>query len=185
TVILMQEGFNVVSFSLYHKLGFGVRSVFLAIKGDPPRVNLDTGKGTRLRPIAPEDLDEIAALDEKLTGLARRADFEFVLRYGRGVLALDGAKMRGFGFALGNESGWNVGPVITYDEETAETLIYAVRGDKAGSMFIRVDARHPALLNRLYRHGFVLDTISTLMVRGPYRPPDAVALPSLFPEVLA
>jgi predicted N-acetyltransferase YhbS len=65
---LLQDGFHMRSLSLYARLGFDVKAGCVVMQGDPRG---ELVAGVEVRPVTEDDLDECAALCEKVHGFER------------------------------------------------------------------------------------------------------------------
>jgi GNAT superfamily N-acetyltransferase len=178
---LTQDAFNNVSFALYHKLGFVVRDVMLALERST--ADLEPVDIAGIRPMRPEDVGPAAALDAQLTGINRPQDFDFIRQIGDGfVLERRGAPA---GYLLRRLTGryMTLGPAAAH---TDEDLFALIAGAMAANPFhgvgLRALASRPAILNRLLAAGFRIGHLGTYMVRGAWTPPVGAHIPASFPE---
>ena len=72
---LVQDAFNVVSFPLYSALGFAVRGTIAALVGH--NIRGDVSEDVEIREWRAEDIEHVAALDTRLTGIEREQDLRF------------------------------------------------------------------------------------------------------------
>ena len=184
SVRLVQDAFNNVSFSLYSKLGFVPRDVVPNLVAEDPRPQ-PVANGTEVRLMTVADLDEVAALDTRVTGLARRCDFELLLAFGSHLVCQRGGRIVGYLCRLALEDVNHLGPAAAEEPDDLKSLLYhAAQMPGARAARIGLHASQPELVQYAMDSGYAVDHLSTYMVRGDWQPPKGVCAIAQFPEAL-
>lgn len=183
SVSLTQATYNVVSFSLYSKLGFVVRDTFAHLEGRLVAPEIDTGA---VRLMRPDETDAAAALDTHLTGFRRAPDFALLRNTGPAWVVERDGEMRGFLLTLGLGEAVHLGPASAEDDESLIALIAAAGSEMADTaLAANVVVSQPAVLRWMIEHGMRVEDLGTWMVRGEYAPPRGSHLRGIaFPEGL-
>lgn len=181
SVCLTQAAYNVVSFSLYSKLGFVVRDAFAGVEGTLDAPEVDT---SGVRPMRPGETDAATALDTRLTGFRRAPDFALLRNIGPGWVLERGGQMRGYLLTLPLGDTTHLGPAGAEDDEGLLALIGAAARDLAGTtLSANAVTSQPKVLRWLLERGMHVESLGTWMVRGDYTPPSGRHLRSVgFPE---
>jgi GNAT superfamily N-acetyltransferase len=189
-VRLVSSAMNLDSFSLYTRAGFVPRTVFQDMLLTVPAEGL-AGHGPeagRVRPARIEDVEAMAALEEEVSGIRREHDFRFFIenRDGRwhvSVLEGEGSGVEGF-LASVNHPGSNMlGPGVMRTERGAEALIVAELNQHRGrTPVFLVPAQCADLVRRMYALGAKNCELHFAQVRGAWREPAAVVMPTFMPE---
>lgn len=182
SVCLTQATYNVVSFSLYSKLGFVVRDMHVHVEGRIDAPEVDT---TGVREMRAGDVAAASALDARLTGFRREPDFALLRSIGPGwVLERDGV-LRGYLLTL-DAGHIHLGPAGAEDDEALMALIAAAaRALPGATLGANAVVSQPRLLRWLLECGLQVADIGSYMVRGDYTPPKGRHLRGLgFPEGL-
>jgi len=174
---LFVEGWNADAFALFSGRSFTPGDVVAALErpgGAAPRI--DAARGLEVAPFRPGDLDELTALDTRLTGLERRQDLETLVRLV--------ARRRGALVGYLGVSGNRLGPALALDVADLGGLVARALADVQGAAAARLSTAPPTAMLAALGLGFQVSAVGMLMVRGvapPARPPQ---LYSIVPEVL-
>jgi GNAT superfamily N-acetyltransferase len=161
---------------LYRKLGFQTIGSVHRLEIDPAGTPAAASPMPNdVRPLQPDDLEEIVRLDERAFGACRRAVYEtlFALRTpGWGCRDADGALL-GFTFAIRKPSALCLGSVVARDVSIALALVR--RASSGWTVPVRVDVPHEQTAFRceLLAGGFRERMISPLMSFGTDSLPGA------------
>ncbi|XBO41188.1 GNAT family N-acetyltransferase [Alsobacter sp. KACC 23698] len=157
---------------LYRSMGFKDEATVYQCQGEA-RLTADVKPRGMLRPIAPADMDAIAALDRVAFGADRRRLLDLLAGMSQGlVLERDGAVV-GYGLCRPFGRGYVVGPLVATTDEDAVALAAPHIAAHAGS-FVRLDTRSEAgpFAELLVRAGLpVFDTVTTMsLASSPWLP---------------
>jgi ribosomal protein S18 acetylase RimI-like enzyme len=181
---LVQDSFNTVSFPLYSKLGFAVHGLIASLGGQELRPSTRP-RGVAIREATPEDAARLAALDTKLTAIARAQDLQYFLQQAPQLMSFIDGKLTGYLCILRLGESAFLGPAAATEPATLKALIsYAAEKEKGKTLRMRLPTRHHELLLDLMKMGFRVETLQTYMVRGPWKTPKGTDLLALFPESL-
>lgn len=123
-----------------------------------------------LRPAVRDDLDALAELDRRASGLSRRILVEALLEQGQGVVLQEHDEIIGFAMLRPFGRGELIGPVVAVDEKAARVLIAHWLAVCAGR-FVRIDIPPEiGIASWLATAGLVRVDIGTRMICGT---PDA------------
>lgn len=184
SIRLFQDAFNRQSFALYSGLGFEGRDIMAVLRAAPTRFR-GTHAAGRLRELHTADLNEVAMLDFRLTGLDRPADLVFLVDRGP-AFVLEGSRgIEGYGLAFKAEDTLFLGPVAATTTEGVLQLSAHICGEAdCDIVTVRAFGRPGTLMTALLAAGFEVRSLGTYMVRGSYEEPRGVQLSALFPEAL-
>jgi hypothetical protein len=177
SIRLFQDAWNPTSFALYAGRSFAPVDVIAALAraaGAPPRI--DASRGLEVGPPRPNDLAEVAALDQRLTGLERQGDL------GASVKLV--ARRRGVIVGFYGAAGGRLGPALALDVADLFALVARGLGEADGPTVARLSTAAPTAMIAALALGFRVASIGTLMVRGvapAARPPQLFGLE---PEIL-
>jgi ribosomal protein S18 acetylase RimI-like enzyme len=181
---LVQDAFNTVSFPLYSKLGFAAHGMVASLGGKDLRP-ATRPRGIAVREATLEDAARIAALDTKLTAIARPQDLQYFLQQSPQPMSFVDGKLAGYLCVLRMGESAFLGPAAAAEPAALKALIsYAVEKEAGKTLRLRLPARHHELLLELMKMGFRLEALQTYMVRGSWKPPKGTDLLALFPESL-
>jgi predicted N-acetyltransferase YhbS len=184
SVRLTQDAFNNVSFSLYSKLGFVPRDVVSALAAQEPRPQAVANAG-KVRLMTGADLGEVAALDTRVTGLARRCDFDLLLGFGPHLLYEHADRIVGYLCRMSIGDVDYLGPAAAAQPDDLKGLLYHVAqmtGRRAARIVLH--ASQPEIVQYAIDSGYAVVNLSTYMVRGDWQPPNGVCAIAQFPEAL-
>ncbi len=180
---LVQDAFNVASFPLYSRLGFAVCGTVASLVGQ--HIQAHVPGDIEIREWATEDIEHLATLDTRLTGIARAQDLRFFHTQPPHIAALVQGQLAGYLCFLRTEAGTFFGPAAATHPAVLRALILsAAERERGRALRMRFPTRHVALLRELLAVGFRVETLQTYMVRGVWQAPDGVELLALFPEAL-
>lgn len=94
--------------------------------------------GWTLRPATRDDLDVLVDLDQRASGLSRRALMQALLEQGQGAVLQEHGETIGFSMLRDFGRGESIGPVVAIDEKAARVLIAHWLSVCAGR-FVRID----------------------------------------------
>mgnify|MGYP002623446649 FL=1 len=121
---------------LYAKFGFQPIGKIRQHQGTPrAAASVTRIEGGRLRPLQRDDL---AALDERASGLPRAALLGAIAEAGTGLVLETADGIAGYAFCRRFGRGQVIGPVVAPDQQSAQSLIAAWLA-RNGSMFQRID----------------------------------------------
>jgi GNAT superfamily N-acetyltransferase len=171
---LLQDSFNVQSFSLYAALGFDARENLVVLSGTPSST---APSSWEIRSLTASDIAACEALHESVHGYSRTNELRDALATGAPIVALRDGRVRGYMVA---PSIWlaNHGVAETHDDMQA-LLLGAPQIAKQPISFL-MPARSAALVRWCLAQGFRAVRPMTLMTIGEYREPQG----SYFPSVL-
>jgi N-acetylglutamate synthase-like GNAT family acetyltransferase len=177
------EAFNPAVFALiYFSLGFELVAdlLDLILRGE---VKQEVEPCGNVGELTLDDLDQICAYDSPRSGLDRRSDFTYFMRWGKVFAYRDQSQIRGYLACLPGSSWVQLGPLVAEGQEEAECLFrHGVASFKDQDFRTRIMARDHSLANALKGLGFRLYCTEFLMVRGPWRPSQYVEALGIFPE---
>lgn len=181
---LVQDSFNIVSFPLYSKLGFAAHGTVASLGGQKFRP-ATRPRGIAIREASAEDAARLAALDTKLTSIARPQDLQYFLQQSPQLMSFIDGKLAGYLCILPMKEAAFLGPAAASDPAALKALIsYAMEKENGKSLRMRLPTRHHELMLDLLKMGFRVEALQTYMVRGPWKTPKGADLLALFPESL-
>jgi len=187
---LVSSAINLDSFSLYNRVGFVPRMAFqdMFIESLDEDLIANTAGSDRVRPATLEDIPAIVSLEEELVGIRREKDYRFFIENEMGiwhtlVLEGDGGKLDGFLGSVAHPGSNLLGPGVMRAESTAVALIGAqLIHHKGGSPVFLVPAEAPELVQTLYGWGARNCELHFAQIRGDYRRPTGIVMPTFMPE---
>lgn len=184
SVRLIQEAFNNVSFSLYSKLGFVVRDVAPLLVAENPRPKPAANPPT-VRLMTPADLESVAALDARLTGMQRQPDIALLLGFARQLVCERDGRLTGFLCRVSFGDNTLLAPAAAEELDDLKALLCrAVQLPGPRLTHLRLTARQHEVLRYVLDAGFVISNVGTYMVRGEWQPPRGAHLMAMFPEAI-
>jgi GNAT superfamily N-acetyltransferase len=176
SIRLVQAGYNMQSFSLYHKLGFNVTDLLANIRGRP---GADHQPRDTVREYTPGDLEACNALHRDVHGLDRRHDIEFIANFAPPLVVERGGEIAGYLSRFPGEETF-VTHGVTRDEEALRDLIIGMAGTSPGNVHMLIPVSHPETLRWAMTNGFELLELDSYMARGEYQEPIGCWVPSPF-----
>jgi hypothetical protein len=172
---LLQAAYNLVSFSLYCRLGFDAKEEIAYLRGRPPA---DEGTTGAVRECTPQDLDTLDALSLEVLGFCRRGDVEMAMPVAQPLVVERKGRAVGYVCRFAMPSGAFLGPAVARDEEALKDLIVGAARLVPGGLRLAVPVNCPSLLRWALQSGFSLLGLETLMVKGTCRVPAWAYMPS-------
>ena len=171
---LLQDTFNVQSFSLYAALGFDAREILLVLSGSPQSA---PPSDWEIRLLTASDVAGCEELHERVHGYTRTNELRDALTTGAPITALRGGRVRAY---MAAPTIWLANHGVAETEEDIKALLLgAARIAKQPISFL-MPARRAALFRWCLTQGFRVTRPMTLMTIGEYREPQG----SYFPSVL-
>jgi GNAT superfamily N-acetyltransferase len=184
SVRLIQDAYNNVSFSLYSKLGFVPREVVARFVAEAPRPKLPENS-LAVREMTTADLESVAALDERKTGMRRRPDFALLLGLGSQLVCEQGGRLTGFLCRVRADDEVMLGPGAAERlDDLWALLCEAVRLSGPARVRFWVTASQHELVRCAFDAGFLISSLSTYMVKGEWQPPEGPHFMAMFPEAI-
>jgi GNAT superfamily N-acetyltransferase len=188
---LTQSAINLDSFSLYNKAGFVPRQAYQDMFIEVPENGLDvTSDGDAcVRDGRLEDVQQLAALEKRVSGITREQDYEFMIANELGYWGFsvyecsDNGELLGFLGSCAHPGCTMIGPGVSDNESVAESLLFHRLNAFAGKMavfLIPVDAEN--LVQRLYSIGARNCELHFAQVLGDCQPYDGINMPTFMPE---
>jgi len=177
SVRLLQAAYNMVSFSLYCRLGFDAKEEIAYLRGRP---SADEDIAATVRECTPQDLDTLDDLSLEVLGFRRRAEVEAIMPFVRPLLAEREGRLVGYVCRFPTPSGILLGPAAARDEEALKDLIVGAARLASGDVRPVVPVSCSSLLRWALQSGFSLSELGTLMVRGAYEAPAGASMPSIW-----
>jgi len=194
-------GGNPAAYALCAGRGFAVTDVVVGIARDA-RAALPPGnrRGLEVRRFQSGDLDELARLDERLTGHERRSD----LAESVALVARRRSAMVGYLAMTRTGDSMQLGPAVAVDTSDLFTLVAHVLGDgpdepdgpelddavaaaaagNGGTAYARLSTAPPAASIAALALGFQIRGMGVVMSRGGPPPARPAQLYGITPEVL-
>ena len=185
---LVSSALNLDSYSLYTKLGFVPRQLFQDMQL-PAGASLPAlPESAHVRPGRPSDAPKMAALERERAGLSREKDFAYFLKnteniWGVSVLESLTGELEGFLASVNHPASRMLGPGFSLTESGMAALIRAesARFGESPPVMV-VPAESAELVRILYGWGARNLELHVAQVRGEWRAPDGVWLPTFLPE---
>jgi GNAT superfamily N-acetyltransferase len=187
---LVSSAINLDSFSLYNRAGFVPQAAFQDMFIKSPADNLSAGVSgaDRVREATVDDIPAMVALEEELVGIRREKDYRFFIENAMGIwrtLVIEGDRggIDGFLGSVSHPGSNLLGPGVMRDESAAAALIAAQLDHRKGSspVFL-VPVQAAGLVQTLYRWGARNCELHFAQIRGDYRPPTGIVMPTFMPE---
>ncbi|MCW2890436.1 MAG: Acetyltransferase [Streptosporangiaceae bacterium] len=187
---LVSSAMNLDSYSLYTRAGFVPRATFADMYLPVPKDGLShqpTG-ATRVRPATPNDASAIAALEMELAHIQRDKDYRYFLENNDGIWHASvnespEGTINGFLVSVKHAASNMLGPGLAGSEEVAAALILAELDHHRGrSPVFLVPVQSAGLVRQLYSWGAKNCEIHFAQVRGEYRAPTGIVMPTFMPE---
>jgi hypothetical protein len=138
-----------------------------------------------VREMTTADLDSVAALDERKTGMRRRPDFALLLSLGSQLVCERDGRLAGFLCRVPADDECMMGPGAAETLEDLWVLLCeAVRLSGPARVRFWVTARQDELVRRAFDAGFLISSLSTYMVKGEWQPPPGPHFMAMFPEAI-
>ncbi len=187
---LVSSALNLDSFSLYTRAGFVPHQAFqdMLIKV-PERGLMHIAPGMEnVRPATLADVDAIAALELELNHISRRQDYQHFIENKAGIWHVSvyenpQGSLDGFLASVQHPGSNMLGPGVMRTTAQAAALIQAELNQNRGrSPIFLVPVDQTELVQAMYRWGAQNYEIHFAQVRGEYRTPTGIFMPSFMPE---
>lgn len=182
---LVSSAMNMESFSLYNRSGFVPRvpyhDMVLAVPATGMTVSVPGQDLVR-------DVEAMAGLEFELSGICRRADYEYAIQNKRGLLHAtvmegDDGGLNGFAISVQCAALNMIGPCVARTEEDALALVAKQLDNFAGQVpLFMVPMEKRQMVETLYGWGARNVETHLYQVRGGYTPCSGVNMPSFLPE---
>ena len=188
-VRLVSSAMNLDSFSLYTRAGFVPRLAFqdMFFPASKSGLSHKSPGSSNVRAATAQDAKAIARLEFELAHIDREGDFRYFLENRDGiwhgsVLERDG-RIDGFLFSVAHSASNMLGPGAARIEEDAAALILAEREHRQERTPVFLVPVHCGkLVAQLYAWGAKNCEIHFSQVRGSYKEPSGVIMPTFMPE---
>ncbi len=189
-VRLVSSAMNLDSFSLYTRAGFVPRMSYQDMYVPVPAEGLPhrAAGQPRVRSATPADAEAIAALEMERVHISRAKDFRYFLENREGiwhtsVLESVAGKIEGFLVSVAHAASNMLGPGLAANAQDAAALILAELDHHRGRAPVFLVPTHEAeLVRQLYVWGAKNCELHFAQVRGEFRPPVGIAMPTFMPE---
>ena len=189
-VRLVSSAMNLDSFSLYTRAGFVPRTAYQDMVLDGP-LPADLGaplpERARVRDAKPNDAPAMAALERELNHIDRGQDYAYFLENAEGiwhasVLVNEAGGLDGFLVSVAHPASNMLGPGVARTQGQAAALIaMELKRHPAKPVFL-VPVECAELVQTLYGWGARNCELHFAQVRGAWRAPAGVVLPTFLPE---
>lgn len=184
-VRLVSSALNLDSFSLYSRAGFRPIEVYqdMILPDDKPRPKVSGN----IRPATLQDLPQILALEEAVSGISREQDWWHFLNNEAGIwhglVSEKGDQIDGFLFSVNHPGSRLLGPGVMKSDEAAASLIACQLAtfEKETPVFL-VPSRASGLIQTLYKWGARNCEIHLSQVLGEACEPKGIVMPTFMPE---
>ena len=170
---LVQDAFNMASYSLYTSLGFDAKEPLILMQGKPTSGPRD---GYTVRPLQTEDLDACSALCTEVHGLARTGEVRDALSVLKPFAAFRGGSLRAYASAV---TFWPLNHAVAETEEDLQALLLGAAAAVAEPLSFLVPTRRSGFFRWCLREGFRSVKPMTLMALGRYHEPQGAFYPSV------
>jgi GNAT superfamily N-acetyltransferase len=189
-VRLVSSAINLDSYSLYNRAGFVPRLVYQDMTMKVPAAGLAVAVAgaDRVRAAVPGDVPAMAAVEWEVQHIRRENDLRYFVESPDGlwhVSVIDGARggLDGFLVSVAHPAIHMLGPGVMRTAEQAGALIHAELNHHRGHQAVwLVPAQCAPLVQTMYAWGAVNCELHFAQARGPWTPPDGIAMPTFMPE---
>ena len=168
---LLQESFNMASLSLYASLGFEVKEPLVLMEG---KFRSQPPYGLEVRPMASEDVEECAALCEKLWGCHRTSEIEEALNYYSPFVACKQGRIVAYTCAVSPLSH----SVAETEADMQALLLGAAAYSSQELLSFLLPLRYASLFRWCLQEGLRVIKPLAVMSVGEYQSPEGCWLPS-------
>lgn len=172
-VRLVQDAFNAVSMALYASLGFEVREPLVLISGRPVG---ERRRDVEVRPMHRRDIDQCAALCERVHGTARAHELREALSGFAPFVACRDGRVRAYATTL---TLWQVAHGVAESDEEMEQLILVAGAAQPDPVSFLLPTRQAALFRWCLAAGLRIVKPLTLMTLRAYQEPTGCYFPSV------
>ncbi len=170
---LVQDAFNMTSYSLYASLGFEAKEPLALMQGRPKSA---PPPSYTVRAMQQDDLEACAALCAKVYGFARTGELRDALSVLKPFVALRGGHLRAYASAV---TFWPLNHAVAETEEDLHALLLGAAASVAESLMFLIPTRRSGFFRWCLREGFRSVKPMTLMAIGRYQEPRGAFYPSV------
>lgn len=189
-VRLVSSAQNLDSFSLYSRQGFAPTQAFQDMYLEVPKEGLDKEHFSELRVANAqmEDVEDMAALENKLCGIERKKDFQYFIENKKGIWKTvlcrnEQGQLLGFLSSVDHPACRMIGPGVAEDEKVAVSMLanqlQNFRG-KTPVFLLPVTAK--LAVQSAYSWGARNCEIHFSQCNGDHQPHKGVVMPTFMPE---
>ncbi|MEG4889831.1 GNAT family N-acetyltransferase [Microcoleus sp. F8-D3] len=168
---LVQESFNMASLSLYASMGFEVKEPFVLMEG---KFRSQPQHGFEVRQMTSEDVEECAALCEKLCGCDRTSEIEHALNDFSPFAACRQGQIVAYTCAVSAFSH----SVAETEADMQALLLGAAAYSSEELVSFHLPLRYASLFRWCLQEGLRSIKPMVVMAVGEYRPPEGCWFPS-------
>ncbi len=189
---LVSSAMNLDSYSLYNRFGFVPVAVFqdmlVTVPNEGFHPSAPEAVMPTVRPADPGDVDAIAELEQRVAGISRTGDYQYLIANEAGiwhtVVALDERdQVSGFLASIDSAALKLIGPGVAVDAAAAEAMLRAQLQRFLGSdVLVVLPASYPELIAVAYGLGARNCELHFAQVRGRAAPINGVVFPTYLPE---
>ena len=188
-VRLVSSCLNLDSYSLYTRGGFVPFNTFQDVMVPVPEEGLahPAPADITVRDATPDDVDAMVAVEMAVSGISRRADYEYFIRNEEGfwhASVVEGADgLDGFLISCGSPSFNMLGPGVALGESQAAALIHTeLNQHKGRSPILLAPVNCGGLVAQLYQWGGRNTEMHVAQSFGPASEAKGVVMPTFLPE---
>lgn len=170
---LLQDGFNMLSLSLYASLGFDAREPMVVMSGRPKS---KAPAGVTVRPVTEQDLPSCDALSTRVHGFPRSNELKDALRALAPVLVQRDGRVTAY---LTAPRFWIANHGVAESEEDMKALILGAGAADPEHLSFLLPVRHANLFRWCLNEGLRAVKPMTLMTIGRYEAPHGSYLTSV------
>jgi predicted N-acetyltransferase YhbS len=167
---LIQDSFNLISFSLYASLGFDMKETVMLMQAQAA-----SGPDNRIRSASPLDLPEMDQLSRRLYKTSRQNEISAALTWGIPVFIRE-VEERVTGYLIPGILGHGV---METDEDALALITESARHLPQGQARFFFPLKLTSLYRKLLQRGCRAIKMNTLMAIGPYESPGGIWMPSV------
>lgn len=172
-VRLVQDGFNIVSLSLYAALGFGAKEPLMVVRGKPAK---KPGRGCEVRKMTPDDVAECDALHQRVHGVSRRHELAAAIPLFEPWLVRRAGRVTGYAAA---PTLWFANHGVAETEADMIVLLAGVAAKVEEPIALLAPTRQSGLFRWCLGEGMRAVKPMTLMAVGKYQEPRGCHFPSV------
>ncbi|MBV8747503.1 MAG: GNAT family N-acetyltransferase [Xanthobacteraceae bacterium] len=174
SVRLVQESYNIQSFSLYASLGFDAREVYAVVTGTPARAPL--APDWEVRPLREGDIPACETMQLRVLGYSRTNELRETLATGAPVAALREGRLLAYASMPTN---WQANHAMAETEEDLQALLLGAAQIQQEPLALLIPVRRAELFRWCLTQGLRAVRPMTLMSVGEYRDPRGTYVPSV------
>ncbi len=188
-VRLVSSCFNLDSFSLYTRAGFVPFATFQDMFVEVPEGGLpqDPPNDLTVRPATLDDVDEMASLERRISGISRIGDYRYFIRnedkLWRVAIVESSRGIDGFLVSCGSNALNMIGPGVARTQDHAAALFYDQLNYQHGRCpVLLVPVLCGDLVRQLYDWGARNCEMHVAQSHGPAQTPAGVVMATFLPE---